>query len=201
MFVSFFSCITLHRLSACRTLWSICQSFLIFRCLIRNLETSICIWIQFPFLGIRIVVSINLDLFSFCIRFSIQIQTISRTAERLKLQISILSIDQLPFLRGKSKERAQLYHSSVCRLTVSDIQIISGNFFPDIIHSARYDCSEIFSAICRHLDRLSFVIVCKSITDSFRIGSLSQMIFRIVSIFKTRSINTSHLGQTSFFVV
>ena len=201
MFVFFFSCITLHRLSACGTLWSVCQRFLIFRCLAGDLETSICVWMQLPFLCIGIVISINLNFFSLCLRFVIKIQAVSRATKRLKLHISVFSIDQLPFLRGKSKERAQLYHSSVCRLTVSDIQIISRNFFPDIIHSARYDCTKMLSAICRHPDRLSFVIVCESITDSFGIGSLSQMIFRIVPIFKPRSINTSHLGQTSFFVV
>ena len=156
---------------------------------------------QLPFLCIGIVISINLNFFSLCLRFVIKIQAVSRATKRLKLHISVFSIDQLPFLRSTSIKCIKLSCYCIICFPAFHIQIISRNFFPDIIHSARYDCSEIFSAICRHLDRLSFVIVCKSITDSFRIGSLSQMIFRIVSIFKPCSVNTSKLRQTSFFVV
>ena len=201
MFVFFFSCITLHRLSACGTLWSVCQRFLIFRCLAGDLETSICVWMQLPFLCIGIVISINLNFFSLCLRFVIKIQAVSRATKRLKLHISVFSIDQLPFLRSTSIKCIKLSCYCIICFPAFHIQIISRNFFPDIIHSARYDCPKMLSAICRHPDRLAFVIVCESITDSFGIGSLSQMIFRIVPIFKPRSINTSHLGQTSFFVV
>ena len=57
---------------------------------------------QLPFLCIGIVISINLNFFSLCFRFVIKIQAVSRATKRLKLHISVFSIDQLPFLRSTS---------------------------------------------------------------------------------------------------
>ena len=103
MFVFFFSCITLHRLSACRTLWSICQRFLIFRCLAGDLETSICVWMQLPFLCIGIVISIKSEFFSpSASDLLLRSRRYPEPQKRLKLHISVFSIDQLPFLRSTS---------------------------------------------------------------------------------------------------